>query len=214
MTLTKKQLKAALRAIDEAKLFQYALGHPWRIKLQRGGQRHTFSTKETDRSKAAIEAEKIHNFLIGDAAKKEADANAEADAIAKAMKEANPNAEVKRPKVKTAMELTIEKFDPEPKKGDVVTFGKLIEKVEGVWSDGTARTFNDYCTSLRRVVSEIKGVARDKADGIRIADIAHADIEAWRTAYIKRKGGSSPAKKARARTSSNTILRGCKAMNG
>jgi integrase len=75
------------------------------------------------------------------------------------------------------------------------------------------RTFQDYTTALRRVVSEVKQKDRDEADAVRIADISRDEIEQWRSGYIK-AAGSSHAKKAAAQTSSNSILRGCKALFG
>src|SRR6516165_1759905 len=173
----KKQHDAVLLAKYEPKLFQRGPGRPWRIKLQAGGERHTFSTKKVDKHEAAIVANEIYEHLLEHGAAK-----------------------------------TIEKYDTKSKAGAVVTSGDLIKKVEAVWL-GQARTLQDYTTAVRRVVSEIKDVERDKADTIKIADIAHADIEAWRVAYIK-AAGSSHARKDAARTSSNTILRACKALFG
>ena len=79
----------------------------------------------------------------------------------------------------------------------------MVKKIEEAWL-GQARTFNDCCTSLRRVVSEIKKVARDQADAVKIADLSQGEIELWRSAYIK-GAGSNHAKKAAAQTSSNSI---------
>jgi integrase len=110
------------------------------------------------------------------------------------------------------MAKTIEEYDPEPKAGAVVTIGDLIKKVEGVWLN-QSRTLHDYIRDLRRVIAEVKGVSRENADKVRIADISHADIETWRVSYIK-AAGASHAKKAAAQTSSNSILRGCKALFG
>jgi integrase len=110
------------------------------------------------------------------------------------------------------MAKTIENYNPKPAPGTVTTIGDLIQKAETVWL-GVPRTFQDYSNSLRRVVAEVKGVDRDVADTIRIADLSRDEIETWRTAYIK-AAGSSHAKKAAAQTSSNSILRGCKSLFG
>jgi integrase len=180
-----EKLEAQILARFEAKLFQYAPGHPWHIKLQSGGVRHTFSTHKTTRSEAAIVAKEIHKFLT----------------------------EQKDPKDETkAMAKTIAEYDPEPKAGAVVTIGDLIKKAEKVWL-GVPRTFQDYGTSLRRVIGEVRGVDRDEADNVKIADITRDEIELWRSTYIK-AAGSSHAKKAAAQTTSNSILRGCKALFG
>jgi integrase len=110
------------------------------------------------------------------------------------------------------MAETIKLYDDKPAPGAVTTIGDLIKKAEKVWL-GVPRTFNDYSTSLRRVISEVKNVKRDDADNVRIADIARDEIEAWRSNYIK-AAGASHAKKAAAQTSSNSILRGCKSLFG
>lgn len=177
-----KKLEAQILANFETKLFQYAPGHPWHIKLQRDGNRHTFSTKQTDRSKAALVAREIHTFLVEQKDKS------------------------------TAMDKTIEKFDPEPKKGEVTTIGDLIKKVRDNWLK-QPRTLHDYIRDLRRVVAEVKNVDREAADKVKITEVRRDEIEQWRTAYIK-AAGSSYAKKEAAETSSNSILRGCKAMFG
>lgn len=110
------------------------------------------------------------------------------------------------------MDATLKKYGEKREPGAVTTIGDLIKKVEEAWL-GQPRTLNDYCTSLRRVTSEIKKVTRDKADAVKIADLSHGEIELWRSAYIKGPG-SNHAKKAAAQTSANSILRGCKALFG
>lgn len=191
LTKEEKQLEARLLAIAEAKLFQYAPGKAWHIKLQRDGHRHTFSTKKTSRAEAAIVAKEIRKFLT------------------------------EQKDDKTAMANTIAVYDPAPidpapKKGTITTIGDLIKKVEKNWPPKKQqRTLHDYIRDLRRVVSEIKGLSeREAADKVRIADITRGEIAEWRNSYVKRKGGSSPAKIEAAGTSSNSILRGCKAMFG
>jgi integrase len=111
------------------------------------------------------------------------------------------------------MDAALKQFgENKPAPGTVTTIGDLIAKVEKNWL-GQPRTFQDYATSLRRVVSETKDMPRENADTVRIADIKHGEIAEWQAGYIKR-AGKSPATKARAETSSNSILRGCKALFG
>src|SRR5262249_33162114 len=110
------------------------------------------------------------------------------------------------------MAETLKAYDDKPTPGAVTTIGDLVKKVEEAWL-GQPRTLNDYATSLRRVVSEVKKVSREEADHVRIADLSHGEIELWRSTYIK-GAGSNHAKKAAAQTSSNSILRGCKALFG
>jgi integrase len=110
------------------------------------------------------------------------------------------------------MAATLKAYDDKPAPGAVSTIGDLIKKAEKVW-EGVPRTFQDYTTALRRVVSEVKNVDRDDADSVKIADISRNEIEEWRSGYIK-VAGANHAKKAAAQTSSNSILRGCKALFG
>ncbi len=110
------------------------------------------------------------------------------------------------------MAETLKKYGDNPAPGAVVTIGDLIAKESKIWL-GVPRTFNDYCTSLRRVVSEVKNISRHDADKVRIADVTRDEVELWRVSYIK-AAGSSHARKAAAETSSNSILRGCKALFG
>jgi integrase len=110
------------------------------------------------------------------------------------------------------MAETLKAYNDRSAPGAVTTIGDLIKKAEAVWL-GQPRTFQDYCTSLRRVVGEVKKVTRDEANDIRITDVTREEIEAWRSSYVKRVG-SNHAAKAAAGTSSNSILRGCKALFG
>jgi hypothetical protein len=110
------------------------------------------------------------------------------------------------------MEATLKAYGDNPAPGAVTTIGDLIAKVEKNWLK-QPRTFQDYCTSLRRVVAEVKNVSRENADTVKIADLKHGEIAEWQAGYIK-QAGKSPAKKGAAETSSNSILRGCKALFG
>jgi integrase len=175
----------------EKKLFRYAEDNslPWHVKLQQGNIRKTFSTKSTVKSEAANKAREIYIFLRAN-----------------------------------GMKAALAKYGSGPAYVPTETIGQLIDKVEKTWL-GQTRTVYEYAAELRRVASDIMGFDRSghagqgknrekwlaKVNAIRIADITRDAVEQWRADYIKRANGDVAKRKA-AETTSNTILRQCKAM--
>ena len=175
----------------EQKLFRYAPDNslPWHIKLQQGGVRKTFSTKCTVKSGAAARAREIYIYLRAN-----------------------------------GLNAAVQKYGSGPASKPTETVGQLLEKIEQTWL-GQPRTIAEYGAGLRHVASDIMGISRAgiggqgknrekwlaKVNGIKIADITPAAVEQWRVNYIKSAGTDVAARKSR-ETSSNTILRQCKAL--
>jgi integrase len=192
-----KRLKAELVKSYEKKLFQHRIGFPWWVKLQRDGVRKNFSTRKVNKAEAAEVAVEIATYL-------------------------NEN----------GMQATIEKYGeqkpvvvpPEQTAPPPVTVGRLISETGAVWL-GRPRTFSDYTMALRRVIGDLSQIERHhhfgqgsgrkawlaKVDAVPLDTITRQAVEQWRVDYIKR-AGADPVRRESAETSSNTLLRACKAV--
>lgn len=190
-----KALKKDIVKRFEAKVFRYAPDDtlPWHIKLQKG-VRKTFSTGCFERREAAAKAWEIYEFLE-----------------------------------KNGMAETLLKYGSKRSAADLppaqtLTLGQLIQKSEAAWL-GSSRTHADYALAVRRIFADIKKISRTgihghgenrdtwlaKVDAIRVSDISPAQVEEWRAQHVKQHNGD-PAKRKRAETSSNSLLRSGKAL--
>jgi integrase len=128
--------------------------------------------------------------------------------------------------VGTGWDATLEKFKPEMHRKIATTVGEFLDEMRGHWS-GRAKTFEDYCRSFRRIVSDIFGIKSghekfdyvnggrkawiDKINRIKLADVTPDNVDKWRIAFVK-KAGSNPIKQRRARITCNSLMRQAKSL--
>jgi len=195
--VTTRQIKTVATSIKKfkQKIFRYDPKNnslPFHIRLQQGGTRNrkTFSTKLVLEADAARKAKEISDFLTTN-----------------------------------GMAATWAKYGDGIEEIPTETIGQLLAKVEKLWL-GRTKTFFEYAAEVRRVFSDIKGLDRTgiggqgknrekwlaKVNAIKIADITRAAVEQWRADYIKQRGLGDEGKRQAAETTSNTILRQCKAL--
>jgi hypothetical protein len=128
--------------------------------------------------------------------------------------------------VGTGWDATLVKFKPEMQRKLATSVGEFLDELNSHWS-GRAKTFQDYCRSFRRIVSEIFGIHGghekydyvnggrkawlDKINKVRLADVTPEKVDKWRIAFVKR-AGSNPLKQRRARISCNSLMRQAKSL--
>ena len=119
-------------------------------------------------------------------------------------------------------EAALERYKPDGKPPETITVGEYIASVEKV-IDVSPNSWRNYRNSLRQIVAELQGADREDTtrfdyvnggnerwravlDAVKIASLTKPKIEAWRRAYVERRGVNPDAER-KARTSANTIVR-------
>jgi hypothetical protein len=93
-----------------------------------------------------------------------------------------------------------------------VTIGQYLDAVRAK-SLIHAKTIESYAGALRKIASDIRGIAhngkrsswRERVDAIKIDTLTAQAIEAWRADFIKR-GSTNPLKKKSAKVSANSCI--------
>jgi len=120
----------------------------------------------------------------------------------------------------------LEKFKPEMARKSVSSVGDFLNELRAHWS-GKPKTFEDYCRSLRTILSQIFGVKAgrekfdytnggrrawsDKINRIKLADVTPDKVNRWRIAFVKKAGGDL-LKQRRARITCNSLMRQAKSL--
>lgn len=125
-------------------------------------------------------------------------------------------------------DTALKRFKPQAvrSKTAIRTVGELVSSAQ----ERTTlhpRTLAEYCSNLRRLVSEAFGISarvgrlstaggnhkewRDRVHAVKLSDLTPDVIERWKRAYLGRVG-NDPIKRRHASTSLNTILRNAKSL--
>lgn len=123
-------------------------------------------------------------------------------------------------------DATLAKYKPEMLRKSLLTVGDFLAELRQHWA-GRPKTFEDYCRSFRKIVSEIFNIkgGREKYDyvkggrsewiqrinRVKLSALTPDKINRWRIAFVKKAGGD-PVKERRARISCNSILRQAKSL--
>jgi hypothetical protein len=123
-------------------------------------------------------------------------------------------------------EETLNKYKPPVTRQATVTIGEFLEELRSHWS-GKPKTFEDYCRSFRRIVSQIFGIEGGRArfdyvnggrkawlatiNAIKIAEVTPELVDKWRINFVK-EAGANPLRQRRARISCNSMLRQAKSL--
>ena len=163
----------------------------WSVRIQHLGQRKSFALATTNAQAAAIKARDIYLAIV-------------AKGWEAAQAVFNP-------------EMLLRADDP--------TVGQFLAEV-GRKSDLKSRTFRRYSRLLRRIVADTFGLGKgrgrpfeggayrawqEKVDRVRLGALGAEQLNAWRTAYI-RKAGSNPVARPGAIRTANDHLRAARAL--
>jgi hypothetical protein len=128
--------------------------------------------------------------------------------------------------VSAGWEPTLAKFKPDMQRKSISTVGDLLTDLVSHWS-GKPKTFEDYCRSFRRILSEVFNIEAGRAKfdyvnggrnawiarigAIKLAEVTPDRINKWRIAFVRR-AGENPVKKRRARITCNSLMRQAKSL--
>jgi integrase len=163
----------------------------WSVRIQHLGQRRSFALGTNNAETAAVKARDIYLAVL-------------AKGWDQAQALYNP-------------EMVVSKDDP--------TVGEFLTEMESK-SDLKPRTFRRYSRLLRRIVADTFGLGkgrgrpseggayrswREKVDRVRLGALGADQLNAWRTAYI-RKAGTNPVARQGAIRTANDHLRAVRAL--
>lgn len=162
----------------------------WCVRFRHAGKRKVFNMGTANRDAAAQRARDCYQFLF---------ANGWEKTEAK-YKHTEEKARVKAEK-------------------EAITVGEFLEMISELATDQSQRTLASYGSCLRRVVGEITGESprskegKAKIEGTPLEKLTETAIDKWKAKRLKDCKGNPKAEEA-AKTTANSILRGCRALFG